>query len=425
LIGMQVDTNGRGALDYGEFLAVSLHLQRMANDEHLRWAFLFFDKDGNGFIEPEELREALVDNGAADSMEEVVDDILQEVDTDKDGKISYEEFVAMMKTGTDWRKASRHYSRGRFNSLSMKRWRSPASDASQAQQLQKILSCGALIDGMGSDFSYKWLDNTIMGIFLSSDTRHCSATDYSKPILDWLENSSDEVAETMAKNGRLLLKCPVVQSNVQAMKEKRRVKLDEQTDYQNSTGMMDKAVNLAMKRIIDKRRIHYHREHDGNSKHDWWRQPWDESEVEGLHITMDDFEFPYEKEEMTSKYCSTEQVPDEWVFGNAFTKYIHGLAAHGVHYLHRPGPTLQDLGFMILPELGKERGYIIDTLFTFVFLTFVLTKRFYNVLIWRRFLRIITFYATQLPGPNYHCREGSPLARLPPPQNAAKVFLIN
>eukprot|EP00494_Astrolonche_serrata_P017524 UN17709 len=36
-----VDTNGRGALDYGEFLAVSLHLQRMANDEHLRRAFLF------------------------------------------------------------------------------------------------------------------------------------------------------------------------------------------------------------------------------------------------------------------------------------------------------------------------------------------------------------------------------------------------
>jgi calcium-dependent protein kinase len=145
---MQVDTNGRGTLDYGEFLAVSLHLQRMANDEHLRRAFLFFDKDGNGFIEPEELGEALVDEEGTDSME-VVNDILQEVDTDKviilsyllqslhdtlistkkegigslylqDGKISYDEFVAMMKTGTDWRKASRHYSRGRFNSLSMK-----------------------------------------------------------------------------------------------------------------------------------------------------------------------------------------------------------------------------------------------------------------------------------------------------------------
>ena len=37
----------------------------------------------------------------------------------QDGKISYDEFVAMMKTGTDWRKASRQYSRERFKSLSL------------------------------------------------------------------------------------------------------------------------------------------------------------------------------------------------------------------------------------------------------------------------------------------------------------------
>jgi len=37
----------------------------------------------------------------------------------QDGRISYEEFVAMMKTGTDWRKASRQYSRERFKSLSI------------------------------------------------------------------------------------------------------------------------------------------------------------------------------------------------------------------------------------------------------------------------------------------------------------------
>ncbi|CAN0927918.1 Calcium-dependent protein kinase 13 [Linum grandiflorum] len=114
-----VDTNGKGTLDYGEFLAVSLHLQRSANDEHLRKAFSYFDKDGNGFIEPEELRDALMEDGADDCID-VANDIFQEVDTDKDGKISYDEFAAMMKTGTDWRKASRHYSRGRFNSLSIK-----------------------------------------------------------------------------------------------------------------------------------------------------------------------------------------------------------------------------------------------------------------------------------------------------------------
>ncbi|PPD67127.1 hypothetical protein GOBAR_DD35999 [Gossypium barbadense] len=113
-----IDANGKGTLDYGEFLAVSLHVQRMANDEHLRKAFSYFDRDGNGFIEPDELRDALMEG--ADDCTSVANDIFQEVDTDKDGRITYDEFAAMMKTGTDWRKASRHYSRGRFNSLSIK-----------------------------------------------------------------------------------------------------------------------------------------------------------------------------------------------------------------------------------------------------------------------------------------------------------------
>lgn len=114
-----VDTNGKGTLDYGEFVAISLHLKKMANDEHLHKAFSYFDKDGNGYIVPQELQDALMEDGDMDSAN-VANDIFQEVDTDKDGKISYEEFAAMMKTGTDWRKASRHYSRGRFNSLSVK-----------------------------------------------------------------------------------------------------------------------------------------------------------------------------------------------------------------------------------------------------------------------------------------------------------------
>ncbi|XP_008785467.2 phosphatidylinositol:ceramide inositolphosphotransferase-like isoform X2 [Phoenix dactylifera] len=98
---------------------------------------------------------------------------------------------------------------------------------------------------------------------------------------------------------------------------------------------------------------------------------------------------------------------------------------------------------MVLPELGKERGYISESVFTGIFLSFVLwtfhpfiyhSKRFYTVLLWRRVLaflvasqvlRIITFYSTQLPGPNYHCREGSELARLPRPDSVFEVLLIN
>ncbi|XP_062116410.1 calcium-dependent protein kinase 10-like [Humulus lupulus] len=112
------DVDGNGVLDYGEFVAVTIHLQKMENDEHFKRAFMFFDKDGSGYIELNELREALADElGETDSM--VLTEIMREVDTDKDGRISYEEFVAMMKTGTDWRKASRQYSRERFKSLSL------------------------------------------------------------------------------------------------------------------------------------------------------------------------------------------------------------------------------------------------------------------------------------------------------------------
>ncbi|XP_040377649.1 calcium-dependent protein kinase 9 [Oryza brachyantha] len=111
------DVDGNGYLDYGEFVAVTIHLQRLSNDNHLRTAFLFFDKDGSGYIDRPELADALADDsGHADDA--VLDHILQEVDTDKDGRISYEEFVAMMKSGTDWRKASRQYSRERFKTLS-------------------------------------------------------------------------------------------------------------------------------------------------------------------------------------------------------------------------------------------------------------------------------------------------------------------
>ncbi|KAK4480990.1 hypothetical protein RD792_011858 [Penstemon davidsonii] len=132
----------------------------------------------------------------------------------------------------------------------------------------------------------------------------------------------------------------------------------------------------------------------------------------------------------------------KYILGGLICQYIHGLAARGVHYFHRPGPTLQDLGFFLLPELGLDKAYISETVFSFIFLSFILwtfhpffvkSKKIYTVLIWCRvlaflvacqFLRIITFYSTQLPGPNYHCREGSKFARLPRPDNIMEVLLV-
>ncbi|KAE9619731.1 putative protein kinase CAMK-CDPK family [Lupinus albus] len=113
------DADKDGYLDYGEFVAISVHLRKIGNDEHLHKAFQFFDQNQSGYIEIEELHNALVDEIDTNS-EEVVTAIMHDVDTDKDGRISYEEFAAMMKAGTDWRKASKQYSRERFTSLSLK-----------------------------------------------------------------------------------------------------------------------------------------------------------------------------------------------------------------------------------------------------------------------------------------------------------------
>ncbi|XP_058738253.1 calcium-dependent protein kinase 32-like [Vicia villosa] len=114
------DVDRDGYLDYGEYVAISVHLRKMGNDEHLHKAFDFFDQNQTGYIEIDELRNALSDEIEDTNSEEVISAIMHDVDTDKDGKISYEEFANMMKAGTDWRKASRQYSRERFNSLSLK-----------------------------------------------------------------------------------------------------------------------------------------------------------------------------------------------------------------------------------------------------------------------------------------------------------------
>jgi calcium-dependent protein kinase len=126
------DVDKDGFLDYGEFVAISVHLRKMGSDDHLRKAFEFFDSNQTDYIEIEELREALTDEIETNN-EEVIAAIMHDVDTDKDGRISYEEFAAMMKAGTDWRKASRQYSRERFNNLSLKLMKDGSIEVSEGR----------------------------------------------------------------------------------------------------------------------------------------------------------------------------------------------------------------------------------------------------------------------------------------------------
>ncbi|ONL97661.1 Calcium-dependent protein kinase 7 [Zea mays] len=113
------DADGNGSLNYGEFVTLFVHLRKIGNDEHLHKAFAYFDRNQSDYIEIDELRESLADD-LGQNREEIINAIIRDVDTDKDGKLSYDEFATMMKAGTDGRKASRQYSRERFTSLSLK-----------------------------------------------------------------------------------------------------------------------------------------------------------------------------------------------------------------------------------------------------------------------------------------------------------------
>lgn len=92
------DVDGNGTIDYIEFITATMHRHRLERDEHLYKAFCHFDTDNSGYITMDELEKAMKEYGMGD--EATIKDIISEVDTDNDGRINYEEFCTMMRSGT-------------------------------------------------------------------------------------------------------------------------------------------------------------------------------------------------------------------------------------------------------------------------------------------------------------------------------------
>ncbi|XP_008803232.2 calcium-dependent protein kinase 10 [Phoenix dactylifera] len=90
------DVDNSGTIDYGEFVAATLHLNKIEREDHLFAAFSYFDKDGSGYITQDELQQACEEFGIEDVR---LEEMIREVDQDNDGRIDYNEFVAMMQKG--------------------------------------------------------------------------------------------------------------------------------------------------------------------------------------------------------------------------------------------------------------------------------------------------------------------------------------
>ena len=72
----------------------SANKKKLLSKDNLKKAFQLFDKDGSGFVSPEEIK-AVLGIGKHFS-EKVWEQIVEEVDKNKDGQISFEEFEQMM-----------------------------------------------------------------------------------------------------------------------------------------------------------------------------------------------------------------------------------------------------------------------------------------------------------------------------------------
>ena len=91
-----VDTDGSGTIEFSEFVVAAMQQRQLTSSDKLQAAFRMFDKDGSGIISADEIRDVLNFGGSNTLSVEAVDKIIQQVDVNGDGEISFEEFVTMM-----------------------------------------------------------------------------------------------------------------------------------------------------------------------------------------------------------------------------------------------------------------------------------------------------------------------------------------
>lgn len=88
------DVDGNGYIDYTEFITAAMDWTKALNEERLLHAFKAFDKDGNGTIDLNELRESIGTDSANDESTWI--QVMAEGDKNGDGVIDLKEFMTLM-----------------------------------------------------------------------------------------------------------------------------------------------------------------------------------------------------------------------------------------------------------------------------------------------------------------------------------------
>ena len=93
-----IDQDNSGEISIEEFLRATLDYENIATEKNLKLAFEYFDKDQSGNLSPDEIRDVLGLTGNNKKVENLINEIIKEIDTDGDRLISFEEFKKMMKS---------------------------------------------------------------------------------------------------------------------------------------------------------------------------------------------------------------------------------------------------------------------------------------------------------------------------------------
>jgi len=94
-----VDADGSGVIDYTEFLAATLDRRAYLKEDVCWAAFRLFDKNGDGNISQEELKQVLNNEDVNDiAGAKVIAELMKDVDSNGDGMIDFQEFMEMMKS---------------------------------------------------------------------------------------------------------------------------------------------------------------------------------------------------------------------------------------------------------------------------------------------------------------------------------------